>query len=193
LTEQRFDQAYIDRLAGGDAAVQEHFGSYFSQLMVIKLRRQVRSRELVEDVVQETLLRVLRIVREKGLEHPERLGAFVNTVCSNVLKEQFRKEQRHQAGGLEEEDAVDSSRNAEELLVSEQNKLRVRSVLNELGEKDRSLLKLTFFEERDKDQICRHFGVNGDYLRVLLHRAKHQFRKGYLKPASPPIPQKSEG
>ena len=43
---------------------------------------------MIEDIRQETFLRVLVTLRRKhGLEHPERLGAFVNSVCNNVFLE----------------------------------------------------------------------------------------------------------
>jgi len=36
-------------------------------------------------------------------------------------------------------------------------------------------------EERDKDEVCRDYGVDREYLRVLLHRAKKSFKSMYLK------------
>jgi RNA polymerase sigma-70 factor (ECF subfamily) len=40
-----------------------------------------------------------------------------------------------------------------------------------------------FFEERDKDDICRTLNVDRNYLRVLLHRAKAKFRDRFLSDA----------
>jgi RNA polymerase sigma-70 factor (ECF subfamily) len=36
-------------------------------------------------------------------------------------------------------------------------------------------------EEKDKDDVCREMGVNREYLRVLLHRAKQTFRVSFAK------------
>jgi RNA polymerase sigma-70 factor, ECF subfamily len=58
---------------------------------------------------------------------------------------------------------------------------KIREILEELSEKDRRLLREVFLEERDKDEVCRDFGVDRDYLRVLLHRAKQSFKSLYLK------------
>ena len=57
----------------------------------------------------------------------------------------------------------------------------VRRVLDGLAERDRSLLRAVFLEERDKDEVCTELGVDRDYLRVLLHRAKASFRTSYSK------------
>jgi RNA polymerase sigma-70 factor (ECF subfamily) len=42
---------------------------------------------------------------------------------------------------------------------------------------DRRILKALYLEEREKDSVCREFGVTRGYLRVLLHRAKERFRQ----------------
>jgi RNA polymerase sigma-70 factor (ECF subfamily) len=42
-------------------------------------------------------------------------------------------------------------------------------------------LQAVFLEERDKDEVCTELGVDRDYLRVLLHRAKGSFRTIYSK------------
>ena len=80
-----FDCNYLRQLASGDAAVENHFSSYFGDLLLLKLRARIRSPQLVEDIRQETLLRVLQIVRKAGVKHPERFGAFVSAVCYNVM------------------------------------------------------------------------------------------------------------
>jgi len=36
-----------------------------------------------------------------------------------------------------------------------------------------------FLEEKGKDEICKDFGVDREYLRVLLHRAKERFRLSF--------------
>ena len=49
-----------------------------------------------------------------------------------------------------------------------------------LPDKERELLKWLFFDELDKDEICRRLNVDRNYLRVLLHRAKLRFRTEYV-------------
>jgi RNA polymerase sigma-70 factor (ECF subfamily) len=58
---------------------------------------------------------------------------------------------------------------------------KVREILDEMPERDRRILREVFLEERDKSAVCRDFGVDRDYLRVLLHRAKQGFKSLYLK------------
>jgi RNA polymerase sigma-70 factor (ECF subfamily) len=175
-----FDDDYIKRLAAGDAIVESHFGAYFGELLTLKLRVRLRSPQLIEDIRQETLLRVLKIVRNKGVAHPERFGGFVCAVCNNVLMEMLRADRRHDQMEPEVEPA-DETVDLDAPLVNEQYRRQVEKVLDELSEKDRKLLRMYFLEERDKREICQHFQVADEYLRVLLHRAKARFRSMYTK------------
>jgi RNA polymerase sigma-70 factor, ECF subfamily len=57
----------------------------------------------------------------------------------------------------------------------------VQEILQGMPVKDRDLLKAVFLDERDRDDVCREFGVEREYLRVLLHRAKQEFKVEYVK------------
>jgi RNA polymerase sigma-70 factor (ECF subfamily) len=171
-----FNQEYLQRLRDGDPETQRHFTRYFGELLNIKLRNRIRSPHLIEEVRQETFLRVLLIVRRDGIAHPERLGAFVNSVCNNVVLEVFRSETRSLPMPDTVPEVMDEAPNPESAAYSRQQNVQVRGILDSLPAKDRDLLRQIFLEERDKDEVCRTFQVDREYLRVLLHRAKARFR-----------------
>lgn len=178
-----FDAGYIQGLCAGDLPTQEHFVGYFTELLHLKLRSRLRSPQAIEDVRQETFARVLATLRkENGLRQPERLGAFVNTVCNNVLFEHYRATSRSES--LDEEDRPDppaTGASAHDLAVANQVKAKVREILEEMPARDRGVLKAVFLDERDREDVCREFGVDGEYLRVLLFRAKQTFKAAYVK------------
>lgn len=171
-----FDDSYVQRLKSGDPVTQQHFIAYFSELIKIKLRARHLPPHVIDDIKQETFVRVLAILqKDSGIRQAERLGPFVNSVCNNVVMEQYRSSVR--ATGFEEGfDPPDKTIDMDRSLVSEEAKKKVDAVMEKLTERDRRLLKATFIDEQDKDQICKEFGVERDYLRVLVHRAKAQFR-----------------
>ena len=172
-----FDGEYVARLQDGDAATQRHFTSYFSDLLRVKLGARVRSAALVEDARQETFLRVFAALRKGKLQQPERLGAFVNSVCNNVILELFRTEGRHPPLDNDTSEPLDHREDPEQHFVTKQNREQVKRVLAMLPEKDRDLLMQVFWQERGRDEICRDFGVDRNYLRVLVHRAKSRVRE----------------
>src|SRR5208337_142596 len=118
---------------------------------------------------------------ERGIRHPERLGAFVNSVCNNVLQEFYRSSSHGTQLDEDTPEPVDRVLDLDGFMVSKETREQVRKVLDQLPEKDRQLLRAIFLEEKEKDEVCREFGVDRDYLRVLLHRAKNNFKSLYLK------------
>jgi RNA polymerase sigma-70 factor (ECF subfamily) len=178
LRFEPFSCDYVQKLIDGDHEVERHFFAYFSELLLIKLRRALRSHQAVEDVRQETFLRVLHALRRKGgLANPERLGAFVHGVCKNVLSEYYRAASRYSPLPEEGFDMPEPGPDPESGLVTEERKRCVREVMDALPPKDREILRLIFFEEREKDEVCRICRVDRNYLRVLLYRAKARFRE----------------
>jgi RNA polymerase sigma-70 factor, ECF subfamily len=179
-----FDADYIESLCAGDVRTQEHFVGYFTELLHLKLRSRLQSPQAIEDVRQETFARVLALLHRKegALRQPECLGAFVNTVCNNVLFEHYRSSTRSQS--FDEDGPPDLPATGADALstaISGQIKVKVREILLDLPARDRSLLQAVFLDERDRDEVCREFGVDREYLRVLLHRAKQEFKSEYLK------------
>ena len=180
---ESFNEEYLERLRSGDFRTQEHFVSYFSELIHLKLRSRIRTPQAIEDVRQETFARVFAALRgANSIRQPDRLGSFVNSICNNVLLEHYRSSSR--ASSIEDEENSDPPDERTDVLGfihSKQLEGQVRRVLGELPERDRRILQEVFLEERDKDEVCRNFGVDRDYLRVLLHRAKLAFKLLYLK------------
>jgi len=182
LQFREFDAGYVANLRAGDLRTQEHFVAYFTELLHLKLRSRLQSPHAIEDVRQETFARVLASLRKEGaLRHPERLGAFVNTVCNNVLFEHYRASSRSSSLDEEGQPELPATDDVLGVVVSRQIKAKVREILLDLPERDRSLLKAVFLDERDRDEVCRERGVDREYLRVLLHRAKQSFKNEYVK------------
>jgi len=183
LQFQAFDAPYVERLRSGDFRTQEHFVAYFSELIQLKLRARLRSPQAIEDVRQETFVRVFAALRSPGgIRQPERLGAFVNSICNNVLLEHYRSSSRSDSLDDEPQNELpDPVMDVLGALAAKQMEEKVREILDEMPERDRRILREVFLEERDKDDVCRDFGVDRDYLRVLLHRAKQSFKSLYLK------------
>jgi RNA polymerase sigma-70 factor (ECF subfamily) len=192
LDFHQFNETYLHELRTQVVTTEAHFVSYFSKILQNKLRRRLACPEHIKDVQQETLLRAWAAVRaEGGIRQPERFGAFVSSVCNNILRESYRSRARIKP--LEDLpcDPADQSPSPDGMLLAAETRRQVQRVLAKLPAKDRKILRAIFFEQRDKDEVCVELGVSREYLRVLLHRAKQQFVAEYrqlgAKPKSDPV------
>lgn len=188
-----FDKAYVDRLRDGEPATEQHFVQYFGQILGIMLRARHLAPEKVEDVRQETLARVIASLRrDGGVRQPERFGAFVNSICKNVLRENVRDWQRSEALQPDHLEIPDKIVDLERSLITQETKEKVREILAEMKSRDRELLRAIFLEDKEKDEVCSEFGVDRQYLRVLIHRAKERFRASFAQgEGGAPLPAQS--
>jgi RNA polymerase sigma-70 factor (ECF subfamily) len=177
-----FDKAYVERLRDGDPSTEEHFVAYFEQLLRIKLRSRMLPSDKIEDLRQETFIRVIANLRKDGgIRQPERFGAFVNSICNHVLQEFYRINAKNQPLEDAHMEIPDKVLDLEGMLVTKQSAEQVRRILDAMPKRDRELLRAIFLEEKEKDTVCRDLGVDREYLRVLVHRAKDKFKAIYEK------------
>lgn len=181
---QTFDDDYLRRLRDGDSQVEQHFATYFGELILLKLRRRVRTRQLMEDIRQETLCRVLKAARDKnGLADARKLGAYVCGVCHNVTLELTRGENKYEAAERDFDQRSDPTQDPDAPLIDKERRRDVQKTLAQLDDRDRNLLRAVFLEELSSDEVCRRFDVEPGYLRVLVFRAKARFRQAYTRGA----------
>ena len=167
-----FNAMYIHSLRQGDPSTEAHFVSHFSPILRRKLRRNLRSADLADDLRQETFLRVLTLLRsEQGVRNPERFEILVLAVCNNVLLETYREQKR--IVQMEPEfDVASHAPSPAACAMADETGDHVRKLLARMKPEVRAILQAAFLEEQDRDEICQRFGVTRNHLRLLLHRAK---------------------
>lgn len=176
-----FGAEYLSQLRDGNPETNNQFAQFFGDLIVRYLRSRVRSAEAIEDIRQETLLRVLTALRssERAIRRPERLIAYVLAVCNNVRREYCRSARRYCLQSDEHFSMAATGPDPEAILLAEELAGSVRKVLERIPAKERQALAMVFIEERERTDICGQLSVTDPYFRVALHRAKMQFRRRY--------------
>ncbi|HLJ29214.1 MAG TPA: sigma-70 family RNA polymerase sigma factor [Candidatus Angelobacter sp.] len=174
----QFDDSYMELLRRRDRSTQEHFAVYFGKLLRIKLRSRKLPAQVIQDVQQETFMRVLNAVRTGEVRQPDRLGPYVNSVCNNILLEEYRQLAREQHTDLDGVDVIDAAADLEAQMIGDERTQRVHAIMNQLSRRDKAVLQAILLE-RDKDDLCQELKVDRGYLRVLTHRAIGTFRDQY--------------
>jgi RNA polymerase sigma factor (sigma-70 family) len=130
----------------------------------------------VEDLVQESILRLLRALNEGSIRKPESIGPFLSGICHNVILEYRRRVWRDRAEPSEPSEAAQAIPPEAEAL-----ELRdaIAAAMRELSERDRRVLTAFFVEDRTAESICAETGMSLNQFRVCLCRAKARFRKIY--------------
>ena len=130
----------------------------------------------VDDLVQESLTRFIRAEQRNQIRNIEEVGAFLNGVCRNVILEYRRRNKR--------EPVLDQDTPIPEVGVRpDADILEMRDAIDtglaELAERDRTILRELYLDGKEKDDICREWGMSDAQFRVVLFRAKERFRRAY--------------
>jgi RNA polymerase sigma-70 factor (ECF subfamily) len=177
-----FDSAYVERLRNGHTAAERDFEKFLH----LKLRALGAPSDIVEDLQQETFIRVITALRRGGeIREPERFGALLNSVCNDVLVEYNQVWAKNHPLEEAHVEIPDGVMDLEAALGGKQPAKHLRQILDAMPTRDRDVLRAIFLEERDKASVCREFGVNREYLRVLLHRVKDKFRSLHASLSKP--------
>jgi RNA polymerase sigma factor (sigma-70 family) len=125
-----------------------------------------------EDVVQETITRVLRAAGENGIRNPQSWAAFASATCNNVIHEHRRNFWRETP--TEESTPHPTSPSHAEAMEARD---AVARALPQLAVRDRDLLRAFYLEEKSADEICAELSLTPGNFRVALFRARERFRR----------------
>ena len=105
-------------------------------------------------------------------------------MCSSdlVTLELTRGENKYEAAERDFDERPDPTQDDPDAsLIDDERRRDVQTTLAELEDRDRKLLSALFLEELSSEQVCRRFGVEPGYLRVLVFRAKARFQQAYTR------------
>jgi len=173
-----FDAEYLARLKAREPNTLNHFAAYFTKFLTVHLRVAGRfSANDIQDIVQETICRALKAVDNDSIRQPESLPGWMRTTCDYAASEWGRIGKRFWSPDADEfPDPPDTRPDAQDALYGAELRSIIAEVMSKLRDKDRKILTAIYIEERDKDDVCRQFGVSRDHLRLLLHRALKKAR-----------------
>lgn len=158
-----------ERIRQGDSLAEDEFARLFSQKVLIMALARVREREAARDLMQETMLAVLRALRNGHVREPEKLAAFVHGTALNLIRNYFRaRGEQPQQEPLPGELA---SANPVESLESSERMNLVRRALNWLGSRDRKILLLTLVEGMKPGEIAAQLRLSAELVRQRKSRA----------------------
>lgn len=148
----------------------------YQTLFLRKATSLLRSRDLAEDAVQETFLRIYKhaqgFAEQEGASFRSWAYRILNNTCLTIIERRSQEDQKMRRVDFTELDATGA---AEIHHLSDKVSL-VQSVLVRLPEKLSRLLKLYFFEEKSYEEIAQAEDISLSAVKSGLHRAKKQFK-----------------
>lgn len=172
------DAALVRLIAGAAPGVAQEAEAELCRRLSPRVRlyglRHLRSEAAAADLAQQVLLLTLESLRAGRLREPERLASFVLGTCRLVVLDLRRGAERRQR--LLEQFGGDLS-GAGTPRAPELETERLADCLRRLSERDRSVLVMAFYAERQTVEVAAELGLSPGNVRVIRHRALKQLRE----------------
>ena len=152
-----------------------------NELFCLALRIPL-SREDAEDVVQETMLKVWN--KREQWERIDNIEAFCMTICRNLALD-HQKRMDNQNVTLEETTTLNlqplTSTTPEEHAVQRDRVERVRQLIDQLPEKQRTCMQLREVEGKAYKEIAAIMGISEEQVKVNIFRARQTIRQQFMQ------------
>ena len=139
------------------------------------------NREEAEDVVQETLIKVWN--RRDKWDELESIEAFCLTICRNISLDKMKKAENQNQSLEDEHDAPDRSytSNPEEQAMQQDRIRLVRRLIDNLPEKQRSVMQLRDFEGKSYKEIAQILAISEEQVKINIFRARQTIKQKFIE------------
>jgi RNA polymerase sigma-70 factor, ECF subfamily len=180
------DEALARRIAGGlsgstDAEESELYRRFAPRVRLYG-RRHLQNDAAADDLAQEVLLLTIERLRAGEVRRPEEIGSFILGTSRMMAHAERRLARRRETLAARfMEPVVESAASS----IAALDAPRVATCLGALAERDRLVVVLTFYADREAPRIAEDLGVSPGAVRVIRHRAIARLRECVLGGAQP--------
>lgn len=166
------DADLAPRIAEGDREAEAEMCRRMGPRIRLYGLRHLRSPAAADDLVQQVLLKVLEALREARLRESAKLAQFVLGTCRMTVVDLRRNTHRQEALlARYGNDLVPDVPPAARL-----DDRRLAGCVQGLAERERSVVVMTFYDERTAAETARFLGTSEVNVRVIRHRAMQRLR-----------------
>lgn len=179
--ESRFEnnEYLLAAIADGNLAAETALVSKYANSLRFILGRRSNDPQLVADVVQDTFIVVIAKARNKEINSPDALAAFIRQTGVNILLAHFRKETRRATDTFGEVaiEIPDTQSDVSKAVESKESVELVQQMLNEMKvERDRDIIVSYFAKEESKKDICERMELTPAHFDRVLFRARARLK-----------------
>ena len=172
--------ALVERIGNGDQAAESLIVDKYWKSLHYILKKRCGDEQLANDIAQDTFIVVISKARNKEINNPDAIAAFVRQTGVNLLLAHFRKETRRatDAHGEVEFEIPDHKSNTTKAVEANQSIQLVQQLINEMKvERDRDILISYFAKEEEKTSICDRLDLTPAHFDRVLFRAKARLKQ----------------
>lgn len=164
--KQMTDDMLVSLYVGGNNSAFDTLLNRHKDRLYYYIYFIVRSREVAEDIFQETFVKAIIRLQEGKYQPDGKFGAWITRIAHNLVIDQFRQERNENLVSSDEgevdilNDASLSEGTIENRMVNEQVLHDVRALVDELPDCQREVVYMRFYQQLSFKDIADITGVS---------------------------------
>ncbi|MBE6308727.1 MAG: sigma-70 family RNA polymerase sigma factor [Bacteroidales bacterium] len=164
--KQMTDDMLVSLYVGGNNSAFDTLLNRHKDRLYYYIYFIVRSREVAEDIFQETFVKAIIRLQEGKYQPDGKFGAWITRIAHNLVIDQFRQERNENLVSSDEgevdilNDASLSEGTIENRMVNEQVLRDVRALVDELPDCQREVVYMRFYQQLSFKDIADITGVS---------------------------------
>ena len=159
------DEHLAGCIANGDAEAVRPLIERYQKPLAAVLQRALGSSPDVDDVFQETWIRVVRSAHR--YDPTQRFSGWLFAIAWNLVKDRWSKRRIH--ADVDLASMPSRERSAEERAVASDRAERVRELVAQLPERLSEVILLRYFEELSEKEVAARLGVPVGTVKSRIH------------------------
>ena len=164
--------ALVERVMRGDSCAEDELIALFQAGLLVMFRARTGEPEAARDLTQDTLIAIVRALRDGRLRDVTRLAEFTHGIARNVANNYVRARRRHPTSRVSDRAAANDGNDPVEL--SERRRVICRA-LAAMTPADRRIVLLTLIHGLKPREIAAQLGLGRDVVRARKSRALRRF------------------
>lgn len=168
------DSELLRRIAAGDtAAFEDLYAGYASRLLAFALR-VTRTPELVDEVVNDTLLAIWRSAGR--FEHRSSASTWIFGIAYRKALHALAARRRHPAGGEAPDARADNRPPVDERLERRESLATLGRALSDLSSEQRAVVELTFVQGLTYAEVAAAIDCPVNTVKTRMFHARRKLR-----------------
>ena len=152
----------------------------YRRLMLSEIYKLIHDSWVAEDLMQDTIVKLIDKVELLKTMDSKRLSAYVVTSAKNQARDYLRKAARSEVDLFEDmEDTIPDGLELEDFVIRLDITERMAEIWPNLPEDTRELLERKYILGQDNEEIARIFDIRPASVRMKLTRARQQILHYY--------------
>jgi RNA polymerase sigma factor (sigma-70 family) len=170
-------EALVTRILSGERGAEEELVVQYRRAIFAIAVSRTRNRDTAKDLTQDTLIAVLKAVRNGQVRESEKLSAFIQGTARNLIKNHFRASGRRAETDLEAADTLFSNP-VSELEAAERSRL-VQKELKSSSALDQQILLFSLVDGHSLAEVAERLHLSHEAVRARKSRLIRKLAKKF--------------